>query len=990
MRFKLIPARADKAIFTLMFLLTLSQLFFSVPCYGNDPIATSSPDFDESGAVDFADFLLFVSAFGTREGQEGYDAKYDLNGDGEIGFADFLIFASNFGEPKEIPQSATYQQFVKARENRTEPILPDFSYAGYHYFKKPVPNIAHPVFDVTTYGAMPNDDVSDQPAIVRAIAAAEANGRGIVFFPPGEFLVNTDTDNNEPIYIRSSNIVLRGSGSRTGGTVIRMVNYMPPNNPDVIWSVPRMFIFHPGGYDRPLTRITESADRETFWITVEDASRLEVGQWIKLTIKSTEAVNEFLTPYFPKSTWTSILNNGIDLQEKHSIAEIRGNRVRLNEPLHTNINHEHGWQVKYRPYLEEIGVEDISFHGMWFEKFVHFKNFIHNSGWGMLGLTRCFNSWVRRVSFVNCNRALGIDQGGAISIYQVTMAGNQGHTGIANSASYGMWVGLSEDPANHWHGPGSSARATGTVYWRYDMHPNQPIDAHASQPYANLLDRVNGGRLSGSGGAEGSMPNHLRHYVVWNFNHRSNRTHYDFWDINNKYGFLLQPIIVGFHGDPVTFNEDNLQILESNGSRVEPESLFEAQLELRMGTLPTWLNDLRTEWETLRNTPLPNATPTTRGTIPAQTLSIGTHRSVDIAEYFIDPDIFVDPDTPPMTYSVSSSNEGIATADVTGSIVTISPAAPGRATITATATDMRGLTTAQTVEAMVTQTETTVEKLYWTDTGTKKIQRADLDGSNIEDIVTTRLDGPSSIAIDATWGKIYWADRSNDKIFRANLDGTQIAEIINTREITEPSGNYRSASPYGIALNVDRGKMYWTDGVMDKIFRANLDGSNIEDIVNTRELVDPPLDPGATTPASIAIDATGGKVYWTDWERNKIFRANFDGSNAEDIITSGVNFSRGIALDLVNRKIYYTDTSSDKIRRANLDGTKKEDLVNTRVPEDTTPLDIALDIAGGKMYWTDNKTDKIFRANLDGTQVESLPIFGLENPVGIAVMITKY
>ena len=100
---------------------------------------------------------------------------------------------------------------------------------------------------------------------------------------------------------------------------------------------------------------------------------------------------------------------------------------------------------------------------------------------------------------------------------------------------------------------------------------------------------------------------------------------------------------------------------ESNGSPVEPESLFEAQLELRMGTLPIWLNDLRTEWETLRNTPLPNGSPVKTGTIPTQTLSVGTHRKVDVAEYFIDPDIFVDPDTPPLTYSVSSSNEGIAT-----------------------------------------------------------------------------------------------------------------------------------------------------------------------------------------------------------------------------------------------------------------------------------------------------------------------------------------
>ena len=189
-----------------------------------------SPDFDGDGVVGISDFLLFVSAFGSREGQEDYDAKYDLNGDGQIGIGDFLSFVSDFGRTAEFFRSATtYQQFVKDKENGTEPIVPDFSYAGYHYFTKPIPDVAHPIFDVTDYGAIPNDNISDQPAIISAIAAAEANGRGIVFFPPGEFLVATDADtnatgNNSSIRIRRSNMVLRGSGSRDGGTIIRQVN----------------------------------------------------------------------------------------------------------------------------------------------------------------------------------------------------------------------------------------------------------------------------------------------------------------------------------------------------------------------------------------------------------------------------------------------------------------------------------------------------------------------------------------------------------------------------------------------------------------------------------------------------------------------------------------------------------------------------------------------------------------------------------------------
>ena len=37
--------------------------------------------------------------------------------------------------------------------------------------------------------------------------------------------------------------------------------------------------------------------------------------------------------------------------------------------------------------------------------------------------------------------------------------------------------------------------------------------------------------------------------------------------------------------------------------------------------------------------------------------------------------------------------------------------------------------------------------MYWTDDETDKIQRANLDGSNIEDLVTQGLDGPFGIAL---------------------------------------------------------------------------------------------------------------------------------------------------------------------------------------------------------------------------------------------------
>ena len=60
--------------------------------------APPSPDFDGSGVVGFADFVLFSGAFGYREADDGYESGYDLTGDGQITFADFVIFANSFGD----------------------------------------------------------------------------------------------------------------------------------------------------------------------------------------------------------------------------------------------------------------------------------------------------------------------------------------------------------------------------------------------------------------------------------------------------------------------------------------------------------------------------------------------------------------------------------------------------------------------------------------------------------------------------------------------------------------------------------------------------------------------------------------------------------------------------------------------------------------------------------------------------------------------------
>jgi hypothetical protein len=81
-------------ITALVLLLCVGQASGSM---GNQTDVTQSGDLNGDGAVGFADFLIFASLFGARQGDDRYDARADLDGDGAIGFGDFLIFAGAFG-----------------------------------------------------------------------------------------------------------------------------------------------------------------------------------------------------------------------------------------------------------------------------------------------------------------------------------------------------------------------------------------------------------------------------------------------------------------------------------------------------------------------------------------------------------------------------------------------------------------------------------------------------------------------------------------------------------------------------------------------------------------------------------------------------------------------------------------------------------------------------------------------------------------------------
>ncbi|HRW51577.1 MAG TPA: PEP-CTERM sorting domain-containing protein [Phycisphaerae bacterium] len=209
---------------------------------------------------------------------------------------------------------------------------------------------------------------------------------------------------------------------------------------------------------------------------------------------------------------------------------------------------------------------------------------------------------------------------------------------------------------------------------------------------------------------------------------------------------------------------------------------------------------------------------------------------------------------------------------------------------------------------------------------------------------------------------VFWTDWAGDSnVWKSDLDGTNPSTLI-TGQFSDPGG---------IDLDLKNGKMYIADnggvngvGSTPSVARANLDGSGLEYVVL------------GGRPSDVALDVTGGKMYWTDWAGDSnVWRADLDGSNAEVLISGQFSDPSGIALDLANGKMYIADEggiggvgSVPSVAVANLDGSGLSILATGG-----RPTGVAVDELNGKLYWTDWMGDNnVWQSDLDGSNATAI------------------
>jgi hypothetical protein len=230
--------------------------------------------------------------------------------------------------------------------------------------------------------------------------------------------------------------------------------------------------------------------------------------------------------------------------------------------------------------------------------------------------------------------------------------------------------------------------------------------------------------------------------------------------------------------------------------------------------------------------------------------------------------------------------------------------------------------------------------IYWTNMGSSpgtndgSIERADVDGNNRRVIVPPGVTfTPKQIQLDRQNGKLYWCDREGMRVIRSNLDGSQIETLVEAgRGDTDRRDQTRWC--VGITIDPDRKQIYWTqkgpdNGEQGRIFRAGIEipkgetAAKRSDIEVFFDRLPEPID--------LELDRKNRVLYWTDRgdppRGNTVNRASIDAKpQAPRIVLTHLMEGIGIALDVPHDRMFVTDFAGS-LYSARLDGSGERDVL---------------------------------------------------------------
>ena len=559
-----------------------------------------------------------------------------------------------------------WQRFRQGEDN----VLLDYSYAGYNHGESAPQgafSLGYQVINVKE--RMTAKNMTAREALISILQEKgmtrvngtnklNANARIVIYFPAGDYVLHNDDDNTRDeskqkdavdsknnnvssgIEIYGGNFVIKGDGPDKTRLIMETPN-LPTSISNLSSSPILLAIKHTNGPNNAgnspkLASVTENAKRGDFTVKVSGTTGISSGQWVQLRLRSgdRELVKKEIGPIALNENWAiakapiSINQSsddlyGVKITEFHQVKSAANGKITFYEPIMHDIdikyNDTEGWEIRTYKYLENVGVEDLSFVGNALDGYAHHGEghaeqakvgWQYDGAYKPLLLQRVVNSWVRNVHFESVSEALTFAESANSSAYDIRISGKRGHSAVRSQGSSRVFIGkvCDESAGNdvygkscqgQFHGCGVSKPSVGTVLWNVTWGNDACFESHATQPRATLIDNCSGGLVYyRAGGDENEVPNHLGDLTLWNLNVTGTDSHasnFAWWSDSDTWWKIFPPIVVGTHGMNVKFSGKEQQVTyeESTGMKVSPESLYEAQLRERLGYVPGWLNALK-------------------------------------------------------------------------------------------------------------------------------------------------------------------------------------------------------------------------------------------------------------------------------------------------------------------------------------------------------------------------------------------------------------
>ena len=564
--------------------------------------------------------------------------------------------------------SAIAWQHFKTGENN---VLPDYSYAGYNHGESAPQgafSLGYQVINVKE--RMTAKNMTAREALISILQEKgmtkvngtnklNANAKIVIYFPAGDYVLHNDDDNTRDeskqkdavdsknnnvssgIEIYGGNFVIKGDGPDKTRLIMETPN-LPTSISNLSSSPILLAIKHTNGPNNAgnspkLASVTENAKRGDFTVKVSGTTGISSGQWVQLRLRSgdRELVKKEIGPIALNENWAiakapiSINQSsddlyGVKITEFHQVKSAANGKITFYEPIMHDIdikyNDTEGWEIRTYKYLENVGIEDLSFVGNALDGYAHHGEghaeqakvgWQYDGAYKPLLLQRVVNSWVRNVHFESVSEALTFAESANSSAYDIRISGKRGHSAVRSQGSSRVFIGKVRDESagndvygkscqGQFHGCGVSKPSVGTVLWNVTWGNDACFESHATQPRATLIDNCSGGLVYyRAGGDENEVPNHLGDLTLWNLNVTGTDSHASnlaWWSDSDTWWKIFPPIVVGTHGMNVKFpSKEQQQVTyeESTGMKVSPESLYEAQLRERLGYVPGWLNALK-------------------------------------------------------------------------------------------------------------------------------------------------------------------------------------------------------------------------------------------------------------------------------------------------------------------------------------------------------------------------------------------------------------